>query len=127
MLVAHHSYPGQSVMYLITVTGDQEMPTNWINKGKSTVFLSSNFREAEVVFTVTPYIRMVELVFLCCDSYKLLLEIQSKSLCGPKSCDIRRRNKTRPENKSFLQVKTSQNPNANLGSLNKLRKEKKIT
>lgn len=125
MLVAHHNYPSQSVMYLITVTGDQEMPTNWINNGKLTVFLSSNFREAEDVSTVTPFFRMAELVFLCCDSYKLSLEIESKILCGPKSCDIRRRNKTRPENKRFLQGKTSQNPNANLGSLNKLRKEKK--
>lgn len=112
-------------MQLIRVTGDQEVPTNWINTGKLTVFLSSIVRQAEVVFIVTPFFRMVEFVFRCCESYKLLVEIKSKSLCRPKSCDIRGRNKTRPEKKRFLQVNMSQNCNPNLGTLNQLRKEKK--
>ena len=63
VLVAHHSYLSQSVMQFIRVIGDQEMPTNWVNNGKFTVFLSSNFRQAEVVFIVTSSFRMVECVF----------------------------------------------------------------
>lgn len=63
VLVAHCHYLRQSVMQLIRVTGDQEMPTNWINNGKLTVFLSSNFRQAETVFIVTPFFRIVEFVF----------------------------------------------------------------
>lgn len=35
------------------------------------------------------------------------------------------RNKTWPEKYKFLQIKTSQNCNLNLGTLNKVRKEKK--
>jgi len=46
VLVPHCSYLSQSVMQLISVAGDQTMPTNVINYGTLTVFLSSHFRQA---------------------------------------------------------------------------------
>lgn len=79
---------------------------NEINNGKLTVFLSSNLRHAEVVFIITTFFRMVTFVFWCFKSYKLLLEIRSKSLCRHKIVTSKRGG--RQGQKRSLQVESSQ-------------------